>query len=38
VCSSDLIIFSVSKGKVVSYRSWELVDGKFREEEILIFG
>lgn len=32
------IILSVNKGKVVSYRSWELVDGKFREEEILIFG
>ena len=32
------IILSVSKGKVVSYRSWELIDGKFVEEEILIFG
>ncbi|MGB9873952.1 MAG: Mov34/MPN/PAD-1 family protein, partial [Hydrogenobacter sp.] len=32
------IILSVSKGKVVSYRSWELIDGKFREEQILIFG
>ncbi|RMH02925.1 MAG: M67 family peptidase [Aquificota bacterium] len=32
------IILSVSKGKVVSYRSWELVNGKFKEEEILIFG
>lgn len=32
------LILSVSKGKVVSYRSWELIDGKFKEEEILIFG
>ncbi|MCS7171618.1 MAG: M67 family metallopeptidase [Aquificaceae bacterium] len=32
------IILSVSKGKVVSYRSWELVEGKFVEEEILLFG
>ena len=32
------IILSVSKGKVVSYRSWELVDGEFREEPIDIFG
>ncbi|MFN3598353.1 MAG: Mov34/MPN/PAD-1 family protein [Aquificaceae bacterium] len=32
------IILSVSKGKVVSYRSWELAEGKFVEEEILIFG
>jgi len=32
------IILSVSKGKVVSYRSWELIDGKFREEPIDIFG
>ncbi len=32
------IILSVSKGRVVSYRSWELVNGKFKEEEILIFG
>ncbi|RMH79914.1 MAG: M67 family peptidase [Acidobacteria bacterium] len=32
------IILSVSKGKVVSYRSWHLVDGKFREEEVLLFG
>ncbi len=32
------IILSVNKGKVTSYRSWELVDGKFVEEEIYIFG
>ncbi len=32
------IIFSVSNGKVVAYRSWELIDGKFREEPIEIFG
>jgi proteasome lid subunit RPN8/RPN11 len=32
------IILSVSKGKVVSYKSWELIEGKFREEQILIFG
>jgi proteasome lid subunit RPN8/RPN11 len=32
------IILSVSKGKVVSYRSWELIDGEFREEPIDIFG
>lgn len=32
------IILSVSKGRVVSYRSWELLDGKFVEEEILVFG
>ncbi len=32
------LILSVSKGKVVSYRSWELVDQKFKEEKILIFG
>ncbi|SHK44114.1 Mov34/MPN/PAD-1 family protein [Thermocrinis minervae] len=32
------IIVSVSKGKVVSYRSWELKDGKFVEEPIDIFG
>lgn len=32
------LILSVSKGKVVSYRSWELVDRKFREEDIIIFG
>ena len=28
------IIFSVQKGKVVSYRSWELVENKFKEEKI----
>jgi len=32
------IILSVSKGRVVSYKSWELIDGKFREEPIEIFG
>ena len=32
------IIFSVSKGKVVSYRSWKLENGKFKEETISIFG
>ncbi|MFN7064863.1 MAG: Mov34/MPN/PAD-1 family protein [Aquificaceae bacterium] len=32
------MILSVSKGKVVSYRSWELVDGKFVEEDVLLFG
>ncbi|WP_448588517.1 Mov34/MPN/PAD-1 family protein [Thermocrinis sp.] len=32
------VILSVSKGKVVSYKSWELVDGKFREEPIDLFG
>ncbi len=32
------IIFSVSNSKVLSYRSWELFEGKFREEEIEIFG
>lgn len=32
------LILSVSKGKVVSYRSWELFEGKFRQEEIYIFG
>ncbi len=31
------IIVSVVKGRVVSYRSWELIDGKFREEVIDIF-
>lgn len=28
------IIFSVQKGKVVSYRSWELSGNKFEEEKI----
>lgn len=32
------IILSVSKGKVVSYRSWQLQEDKFLEEEILVFG
>jgi proteasome lid subunit RPN8/RPN11 len=32
------IIVSVQKGRAVSYRSWELVEGKFREEEIQVFG
>ncbi len=32
------IIVSVQKGRAVSYRSWELVDGKFREEEVEVFG
>ncbi|ADC90144.1 Mov34/MPN/PAD-1 family protein [Thermocrinis albus DSM 14484] len=32
------IIVSVSKGKSVSYRSWELVEGKFREEAVEVFG
>ncbi|MEN3028556.1 MAG: M67 family metallopeptidase [Aquificaceae bacterium] len=32
------IILSVSKGKVVSYRSWQLQEEKFIEEEILVFG
>ena len=32
------IIVSVQKGRAVSYRSWELVEGKFREEPIEVFG
>ena len=32
------IILSVSSGRVVSYKSWELVDGRFREEPIEVFG
>lgn len=32
------MILSVSKGRVVSYKSWELLEGKFIEEEIFIFG
>ncbi|RLJ70510.1 proteasome lid subunit RPN8/RPN11 [Hydrogenivirga caldilitoris] len=32
------IIISVQRGKATSYRSWELVDGKFREEAIEVFG
>ncbi len=36
--SFSYIIVSVQKGKAVSYRSWELIDGKFREEGIEVFG
>ena len=32
------IIVSVQKGKAVSFRSWELVGGKFREELVEVFG
>ncbi|MDW8096304.1 MAG: M67 family metallopeptidase [Aquificaceae bacterium] len=32
------IILSVIKGKVVSYKSWELIEGEFRQEEVLTFG
>ena len=32
------IIVSVQKGKAVSYRSWELMEGKFREEPVEVFG
>ncbi len=32
------IIVSVQKGRAISYRSWELVEGKFREEPIEVFG
>ena len=31
------VIVSVKEGRVVSYRSWELVDGKFREEVVEVF-
>ncbi|MEZ0360945.1 MAG: M67 family metallopeptidase [Hydrogenobacter sp.] len=32
------IILSVSKGRVVSYKSWELFEEKFRQEDIYVFG
>ena len=32
------IIVSVQKGKAVSFRSWELVEGRFREELVEVFG
>ncbi|MCS7261943.1 MAG: M67 family metallopeptidase [Aquificaceae bacterium] len=32
------IILSVSKGKVTSYRSWELQERRFVEEEVITFG
>ncbi len=32
------LIVSVQNGKALSYRSWTLVDGKFLEEEVVIFG
>ncbi len=32
------IIVSVQQGRWTSYRSWELIEGKFREEEIQVFG
>jgi len=32
------IIVSVREGKWVSYRSWELIEGKFEEEPVEVFG
>ena len=32
------IIVSVRQGRAVSYRSWELVGGKLREETVEVFG
>ncbi len=31
------IILSIVKGKAISYRSWELINEKFREEDVYIF-